>query len=194
MNEPVNEKGQTLSEFLAGYDMTKYDRPSVTADNIVMANIGGRPAVLLIRRRNHPFIGCLAFPGGFLERGESPEDGAKRELFEETAVEGVTPVQLGAYGRPGRDPRGWIITIAFISELPEGQIPQAGDDAKDAGLYFVSIDSENETIILESERTGEIVPVPYSFKDGRAEFIPTDAVAGDHSQILADALHKLGMI
>ena len=67
MNEPRNEKGQTLSEFLSEYDIKKYDRPSVTVDNIVLAHVDGRPAVLLIKRRNHPFIGCLAFPGGFLE-------------------------------------------------------------------------------------------------------------------------------
>lgn len=192
MKEPVNEKGRTEAEFLANYDLTKYERPSVTTDNIVMARVDSRPAVLLIRRRNHPFIGRLAFPGGFLEPNESPEDGAKRELFEETGVTGVTPVQLGAYGRPGRDPRGWIITIAFIEELPEGQTPRAADDAKDAALWFVSADDGE--ILLENTATGERVRVPYSIKGGKAEFIPSLDIAGDHAQILADALLKLGSI
>lgn len=192
MNELVNEKGQTLAEFLAEYDLTKYDRPSVTVDNIVIAEKDGRPAVLLIKRRNHPFIGELAFPGGFLEKGESLEDGALRELYEETGVTGVTPIQLGAYGRPGRDPRGWIVTVAFISKLPAGAVPKAADDAADAGLYGITVRAGR--ISLANAEKGETIFVPYEFENGRARFIPTPGIAGDHAQILADALLRLGMI
>lgn len=192
MNELVNEKGQTLAEFLAEYDLTKYDRPSVTLDNIVIAEKDGRPAVLLIKRRNHPFIGELAFPGGFLEKGESLEDGALRELYEETGVTGVTPIQLGAYGRPGRDPRGWIVTVAFISKLPAGAVPKAADDAADAGLYGITVHAGS--ITLANAEKGETISVPYGFENGRARFMPTPGIAGDHAQILADALLRLGMI
>lgn len=191
-NERLNEKGQTLEEFLAGYDLKKYDRPSVTVDNVVIASVEGRPAVLLIKRRNHPFIGCWALPGGFLEMDESLEDGAVRELFEETGVTGVSPKQLGAYGDPGRDPRGRIITVAFLMELPEGAVPKAADDAADAGLFFIEADESRITLIHTV--TGESVKVPYGFKDGRAEFIPAEDIACDHGRMLADALRKLGMI
>lgn len=194
MNEPRNEKGQTLNEFLAGYDLTKYDRPSVTVDNIVLAHVDSRPAVLLIRRRNHPFIGCLAFPGGFLEKGEELEQGAARELFEETGITGVRPIQLGAYGRPGRDPRGWIVTVAFLMLLPPGQMPHAGDDAADAGLYYIEVDRENGFITLTRTDMSESIEVLYEIEHGRAKFIPNAYVAGDHAQILADALIKLDMI
>ncbi len=192
IKERLNEKGQTLEEFLAEYDMTKYDRPSVTVDNIVLSRIEGRPAVLLIKRRNHPFIGCWAFPGGFLEMDESLEEGAKRELFEETGVTGVTPVQLGAYGDPERDPRGRIITVAFLMALPEGAEPKAGDDAADAGLFF--IEADECLIILTHTVTGERIAVPYEFKNGRAVFIPSDDIAGDHARILADAMKKTGIL
>ncbi|MBR0134574.1 MAG: NUDIX hydrolase [Clostridia bacterium] len=192
--ERLNEKGQTLKEFLAEYDMTKYDRPSVTVDNIVLARVEGRPAVLLIKRRNHPFIGCWAFPGGFLEMDESLEEGAKRELYEETGVTGVTPAQLGAYGDPERDPRGRIITVAFIMELPEGARPKAADDAADAGLFVIEADASARVITLTHSATGERITVPYEFKNGRAVFIPAQNLAGDHSRILADAMRKMGMI
>ena len=193
-NERLNEKGQTLEEFLAEYDLKKYDRPSVTVDNVVIANIEGRPAVLMIKRRNHPFIGCWALPGGFLEMDESLEEGAKRELFEETGVTGVTPVQLGAYGDPDRDPRGRIITVAFLMALPEGAEPKAGDDAADAGLFVIEADEESRLITLTHTQTGERLAVPYRFENGSARFIPSDDVAGDHSMILADALKKLGLL
>lgn len=193
-NDKRNEKGQTLAEFLAEYDLKKYDRPSVTLDNVIFKSDERGLSVLLIRRRNHPFIEDLAFPGGFLEMDEDLAEGAARELFEETGVTGIEPVELGVYGRPGRDPRGRIITVAFVSRLPEGACPKAGDDAKDAGMYRVTVIKAEKMIILHREETGETASVPYEFKRGKAVFIPTEGIAGDHGQILADALHAIGTI
>lgn len=192
MDEKRDASGRTLAEFLAEYDIKKYDRPSVTVDNVIFARIDGRPAVLLIKRGGHPFIYDWAFPGGFLELNEDLVDGAKRELFEETGVAGVTPVQLGAYGRPNRDPRGRIITVAFIAELPEGAVPKAADDAKEADLFF--IDTAPGSITLTRMGGGTVLTVPYEFENGLARFIPANGIAGDHSQILADALKRIGLI
>ena len=193
-NDKRNEKGQTLAEFLAEYDLKKYDRPSVTLDNVIFARDEEGLSVLLIRRRNHPFIGDLAFPGGFLEMDEDLPEGAARELFEETGVTGIEPVELGVYGRPGRDPRGRIITVAFISRLPEGACPKAGDDAKDAGMWRVTVLPEEKKILLRRGDTGETACVPYEFVNGKAAFIPAEGIAGDHGQILADALRAAGLI
>ncbi len=192
MIEKRDEKGRTLAEFLKEYDITKYDRPSVTVDNVIFARQEGRLAVLLIKRGGHPFIYDWAFPGGFLEMDEDLAEGAKRELLEETGVTGVAPVQLGAYGRPGRDPRGRIITVAFVSELPDGAVPKAADDAKEADLFF--IDTEPGIIHLTRRGGGAALTVPYEFENGFAKFIPAEGVAGDHSQILADALKRMGEI
>ena len=193
-NDKRNEKGQTLAEFLAEYDLKKYDRPSVTLDNVIFARDEEGLFVLLIRRRNHPFIGDLAFPGGFLEMDEDLPEGAARELYEETGVTGIEPVELGVYGRPGRDPRGRIITVAFVSRLPEGARPKAGDDAKDAGMWRVTVLPEEKKILLRRGDKGETACVPYEFDRGKAVFIPTEGIAGDHGQILADALRAAGLI
>lgn len=192
MSERRDPKGRTLAEFLKEYDVTKYDRPSVTVDNVIFARVEGRLAVLLIKRGGHPFIGDWALPGGFLEMDEDLEDGAARELYEETGVSGVVPVQLGAYGRPDRDPRGRVITVAFVSELPEGAAPKAGDDAKEADLFFIGVGPG--VIRLARRNGGEELAVPYEFVNGRAVFIPSEGVAADHGQILADALKRIGMI
>ena len=81
----VNSKNQTLEEFLAAYNPNKYRKPGVTADCVVFC----RDSVLMVRRGNHPFIGELAFPGGFAEAGEPTENTAARELKEETGAEGI---------------------------------------------------------------------------------------------------------
>jgi 8-oxo-dGTP diphosphatase len=102
-----------------------YEKPSVTADCVVF---DGRDRLLLIRRRNQPFAGQFALPGGFVDPGETTEDAARRELLEETGLQARDLRLVGVYSKPGRDPRGWTISIAYLVTTEEGA-PQAGDDA-----------------------------------------------------------------
>ena len=105
-------------------------RPAVTTDIALFRRAGAALTLLLIRRRDDPFAGTWALPGGFVERGETLEESARRELAEETGVTGVTLRQLAAYGEPGRDPRGWTVSVVFWGWLREERTsPRAGDDA-----------------------------------------------------------------
>lgn len=87
--------------------------------------------VLLINRGNVPFQSRLALPGGFLRQGESIEAAAVRELREETGLDGdaLHLEQLGAYGDPDRDPRGRIVSVAYLAIAPNLPLPVAGSDA-----------------------------------------------------------------
>ena len=104
------------------------DRPYISTDCIVFDE---QDRVLLIRRKNQPFQGQYAFPGGFIETGETAENAARRELKEETGIEAGDLRLLGVYSDPGRDPRHHTITIAYIVRV-QGQTPMAGDDAATA--------------------------------------------------------------
>jgi 8-oxo-dGTP diphosphatase len=110
-----------------------YPRPMVSVDAVVLRRAPDGLFVLLIRRRGPPASGRLALPGGFVELDEDLPAAAARELFEETGVAGVDLIQVGAFGRPDRDPRGRNISIAFAA-LVEGAGPmvRAGDDAANA--------------------------------------------------------------
>jgi 8-oxo-dGTP diphosphatase len=110
-------------------------RPSLTTDVAVVAAAPDGPKVLLIQRANEPFAGRWALPGGFLEPGELLADCARRELREETGLEVDELEQLGAYDTPGRDPRGWIISIVFIARVPEPGDVRGADDAADARWF-----------------------------------------------------------
>ncbi|MCB2153988.1 NUDIX hydrolase [bacterium] len=107
---------------------------SVTVDVILFAVENQVLHVLLIQRKNPPFADAWAFPGGFLDEGEDLEPAALRELQEETglSLEDGELWQLGAYGTPGRDPRGHTITVAFFGVLPEDmpEVRGADDAAK----------------------------------------------------------------
>lgn len=99
--------------------------PALTTDCVVR-DAAGR--VLLIRRKNPPFQGCYALPGGFVEVGETVEDACRRELKEETGI-GVRALRLiGVYSKPKRDPRGPTCSIAFLARIERTE-PIADDDA-----------------------------------------------------------------
>ncbi|WP_394824353.1 NUDIX domain-containing protein [Pendulispora albinea] len=112
-----------------------YPRPALTVDNVVFALRARDLAVLLVRRKNAPFQGDWALPGGFVDEGEPLHAAALRELEEETGISGVTLEQLGAYGDPGRDPRGHTVSVVFYTFVISEPRPAAGDDAADAAWH-----------------------------------------------------------
>jgi len=99
--------------------------PALTTDCIVF---DARGYVLLIRRKYDPFKGALALPGGFVDVGETVENGCRRELKEETGLEVGALRLVGVYSDPERDPRGHTCSIAYLAQVGRLE-PRAGDDA-----------------------------------------------------------------
>ncbi len=115
-----------------------WPRPMVTVDAIVFAFFEGTAKVLLINRKNEPFKGFWAIPGGFVDMDEELEGAAARELKEETSLTSVELKQMHTFGTCGRDPRGRQITIVFmgIVEQPTPKI-KPGDDAQKAKWFDI---------------------------------------------------------
>jgi 8-oxo-dGTP diphosphatase len=114
-----------------------YARPAVTVD-IVVVTREKRPQVLLIRRKHEPFAGCWALPGGFVDEGETLVQAARRELHEETGLRLSRLEQLFTFGDPGRDPRGWTVSVAFITQVDAKKVKAvAADDAAEVGWHLV---------------------------------------------------------
>ncbi len=138
-----DEQGLTEHEFLEAYAKKRYPAPYLTADVVLLSE--GRD-VLLIRRKGHPFLGCWALPGGFVEPGESAKAAALRELSEETNVtvpDSDAVFEIGLFSDPGRDPRGWIVTDAFLVCVDRSAVRyRAGDDAADAAWITIERDGE----------------------------------------------------
>ena len=110
----------------------QWEKPSLAVDAIVIDN----NKILLIRRGKEPWKGMLAFPGGFVEQGEDPEVAVIRELKEECGLDGVVEKLVCVKGDPNRDPRGHVVSIAYL--VSAQGIPLAGDDAADAAWYDLS--------------------------------------------------------
>jgi 8-oxo-dGTP diphosphatase len=113
----------------------EYPRPALTVD-VVIATREARPRVLLIRRKADPFAGKWAIPGGFVDENERLADAARRELLEETSLQGVELEQLYTAGDPGRDPRGWTVSVVYLARVkPDELKPIAADDAAEVKWF-----------------------------------------------------------
>jgi 8-oxo-dGTP diphosphatase len=113
--------------------------PAVTTDVVVFTVRERRLQLLLIRRASEPFRGDWALPGGFLGIDEDLEHCAARELEEETGVSGVYLEQLYTFGRPGRDPRERVISVAYFALVPSERLSlKAASDASDASWFPIS--------------------------------------------------------
>jgi 8-oxo-dGTP diphosphatase len=113
--------------------VSEYPRPALAADVVALGFDGEQLRVLLIQRGHEPFAGRWALPGGFVEQGESVEQAAVRELREETGIQGLSVEQLHTFSAPGRDPRGWVVSVTHLALLRlQEHVPVAGDDARRA--------------------------------------------------------------
>ena len=117
----------------------KYPRPALTVDCIIFQKTKTGFEVLLIERKNPPFKGKWAFPGGFVDMDEELHIAAARELMEETNLSGIELTQLTTVGTIGRDPRGRTISVIYrgIAKANENKI-LAGDDASNAKWFPIN--------------------------------------------------------
>jgi ADP-ribose pyrophosphatase YjhB (NUDIX family) len=221
----LDKDGLSEQKFLAQYDAGVYKQPSVTADIVLFAAPGGvlrgeadgeshgeldsrhkLPAqdleLLLIRRGGHPYLGKWALPGGFLSPGETLDQAARRELKEETGVDDAADdvylEQLRTFSNPGRDPRGWTVTGAYLALADRNKLTlKAGDDATDAAWFKVSLTRDDQQL-WHLELTGAREVLCATLTETAAvnqEVLPPAALisdlAFDHADIITYALQKL---
>lgn len=211
-----NKDGLTESEFLALYKPSDYEKPSVTADILLFtienyeklndrSNDDKELQLLLIKRKNHPYMNKWALPGGFIDMNESIDEAAYRELEEETNLkEDIYLEQLYTFSKPNRDPRMRVISTAYMALTPAKNInkTKAGDDASDA-LWFsinkkkVEDDDIKLTSILTIENKKEKIFIQYQVeyfyetKEINYTLLSEDALAFDHIEIIDMGLTRL---
>ena len=211
MTEHTPEDEAKIAEYRK--TLGKYPKPSVTADIVAVRptyselkagqwreNPEFSLEVLLIKRGQWPYEGAWALPGGFIRPTETVEEGARRELKEETALSPNRLIPVGVFSRPDRDMRTWIISNAFVSvhRRGEGSHVKGGDDAREAKwlvvksptigygrFYLPFYDGEKLAFCLSGTYREE------EFDGGTVTFVEPTPLAFDHAEIIARAFLKM---
>jgi ADP-ribose pyrophosphatase YjhB (NUDIX family) len=162
-------------EFLEAYDAGAYERPSVTVDVALLSAFDGALSTVLLERRSHPFQGRFALPGGFVRMDESLDAAADRVLLEKCGLAGVFLEQLYTFGRPDRDPRTRVISVAHYALVDRSRFVEVARRAAGAAVARLEVPWEGETG-GPVEATGERGPL---------------ALAFDHADVLGMAVKRL---
>ena len=132
----------------------EYKSPAVTVDGVIRFEDG---AIVLIQRKNPPFQGLWALPGGFVEYGETVEQAVIREIKEETGLKVELGELIGVYSDPKRDPRGHTVGVAFMARPIGGKL-KAGDDAGSSmktDLFMeMKLAFDHDKIVRDARRKG----------------------------------------
>lgn len=159
-------------QWLEAYDASKYPLVAVTTDVVLFTIRSGRLCVLLVQRKDYPYKGAWALPGGFIRPEETGEVSALRELGEESSilVSAAHIEQLATYTDPQRDPRMRVVSVAYVGLVPNMPLPVGGDDAADAYWWVV-----DDLTLDDDQEASEDSP----------------AIAFDHKRIIRDGLERV---
>ncbi len=161
----------------------------VTVDCVVFG-LDDHLKVLLIERRNEPYAGSWALPGGFIRPKESLEDAARRELAEETGVRDVFLEQLYTFGAPERDPRARVVSVAYYA-LAKLRELRADTDASDARWFEVralpplAFDHEEIVRVAQERLRGKVRYQPIGF-----ELLPTKFTLSELQKLYETVLER----
>lgn len=212
MTQKKDKNGLTEKEFLKDYKEGDYERPSVTADILVLGTSADLRTlkILLVKRDEHPYLEQWALPGGFVRKDETAYQAAERKLSQETGLEGVYLDQIYTFTNPARDPRTWVMTIAYLALVSDTSddvlhgVTCAGDYDSDGGVqdaawFDLVIDAESISFINDERN----VEIRYSienkrFKNGMiyyenwvSEPASKEELAFDHIEIIIESILKL---
>ncbi len=189
------------------YNINDYDRPSVATDIVVFTMRKNpsesyrhlsemRLSVLLVKRKEEPYKGLLALPGGFTVRNETIEQTVKRKLYEKTGVKDVPVSLLYNSSAMGRDPRGWIISCGYWTLVESSQAVVTEENASwydvkfkygdESVLELVSDDGKYHRIIFNISGNTELYNEAV-----KIEVLENDCIAFDHAEIIARAIIQL---
>lgn len=200
-NQGANEESE--KEFLKNYRADKYPRPSMTSDLCIFkTDISSARrstlSILLVRRARHPFRDCFALTGGFANPDETIEACALREANEETGIVPRCILPVGIFSEPSRDPRGWVISSAYLAAVDGRAVkPIGADDAAEAAWFDIKVKQIDacriELCLTNADRT---VTALLQKETGaclreRYKTISCENIAFDHAEIIAESLAVL---
>lgn len=191
--------------FIEGYEPRDFARPALAVDLVIFTVIDADLKVLLIQRAGHPFRGCWALPGGFVnvgdghkDQGEDVEFAAHRELAEETGLPHGSCYleQLRTFGRAGRDPRMRVVSVAWYALVRPSlaAVVVAGDDAADAQWFSLGVEIPNISLAFDHDEILEAglkrLQQQLTLSDVAFELVPESFTVGELRSVYEAILSK----
>lgn len=182
------------------HSLEHHARPLVTVDDVLISDNNNHFKILLIQRRNEPYTQCWALPGGFILEDEPPWCAANRKLTSETNLKDIPLMHIGVFGDQGRDPRDWIISMAYCAILDQAKLNAfAGDDAADAKWFNLEWKKENNKFSLTLSHDGVVLSALLKKQeimtslgcDIRFDLLKNIGIAFDHAKIIAIAIERM---
>lgn len=164
--------------FLAAYDPSRYERPSVTVDVVLLTVRGTEVHVLLGQRVNHPARGTWGLPGGFVQPDESLDEAAARVLADKAGLRGIFTEQLYTFGSPARDPRTRVISVAYYALVDADTLADAVGGAR----------KDHHVVARVVVPWGGEAGGPVNALDAEGRPLP---LAFDHADIIGTAIRRL---
>ena len=173
--------------FLAAYDPTQFAPFAVTVDLVLLTVREGAFSVLLVERDTHPYAGRLALPGGFVLPDEDLESAAVRRLERETGVRrsAAHVEQLGAFGRPDRDPRMRVVSVAYLVFAPDLPAPVPGERTRSVAWVPVA-DVDPSALAFDHE---QVLAAGVERARAKLEYTPLAAAFVGEQFTVADLRH-----
>lgn len=213
MSNTSYDNNQEEQILLESYTQEIYDRPSLTVDIVALSVIDvpsqnyrkpaiKKMAILLVKRLEHPYKHRWALPGGYLRKNETLEEAASREFSEETGNDNISMTQLKVFSAPNRDPRGWVVSTAFLATVKQENLKTlAGGDALDASWFEIDFQILNQeqssiqrySIVLTNgidilSTTFDLLGTLGNIENATIKIIKSDMFSFDHNQIIAYAI------
>ncbi len=162
--------------FLASYDVSAFERPSVAVDVALVTASGGELFTLLVRRAEPPQAGRWALPGAFVGMAESLEGAAARALEKKAGLGGVFLEQLYTFGAPGRDPRTRVISVAHYALVDRARFDEAARGNAAVATFKIGVpwggEAGGPVVVTDAGGCGH-------------------ALAFDHADVLGAAIKRL---
>lgn len=201
MTSLIDKNGLNEQQFLENYHPENYKRPSVAADILILrlSEDYSSLQILLIKRDEHPYLGCWALPGGFIHENETAYRAALRIMEKETGRRSAYLDQIYTFTRPGRDPRTWIMSIAYLSLVSGTDGAGEAVDGKEAHWFdlkftdtFIELSSAEEGVRmiydLKKETFANGILTYDNFTASQAS---EEGLAFDHVEIVIESIKKL---
>lgn len=152
-----------MTQLTVASDLGEYSSPHLAVDIVLITIEDGALKVLTMERGAEPFSGCHVLPGGFVHAGENLDDTARRVLAEKAGLSNLAVEQLYTFSSPDRDPRGWVVSVAYLALVPFSRLYAAAGAIDELRLPHVAADQAGGAVRLND--AGKPVRIGFDHAD-----------------------------